>query len=58
MWNVSNLFNPLENSSILNEKTLNKKIIEKLLNEILSTDRQENDDRIGVNAQDNDIKWN
>ena len=58
MWNVSNLFNPLENSSILNEKTLNKKIIEKLLNEILSTDRQENDDRIGVNAQENDIKWN
>ena len=58
MWNVSILFNPLENSSILNEKALNKKIIEKLLNEILSTDRQENDGRIGVNAQENDIKWN
>lgn len=53
-----NLFNPLENSSILNEKALNKKIIEKLLNEILSMDRQENDGRIGVNAQENDIKWN
>ena len=58
MWNVSILFNPLENSSILNEKALNKKIIEKLLNEILSMDGQENDGRIGVNAQENDIKWN
>ena len=58
MWNISNLFNPLENSSILNEKALNKKIIEKLLNEIFSMDRQENDDRIEVNAQENDIKRN
>ena len=58
MWNISNLFNPLENSSILNEKTLNKKIIEKLSYEIFLTDRQENDDRIEVNAQKNDIKQN
>ena len=27
-----NLFNPLENSGIINEKVLNKKAIEKLLN--------------------------
>lgn len=41
-----NLFNPLENSSILNKKTLNRKTIEKVLNEILSVDRQENEGRL------------
>ena len=41
-----NLFNPLENSSIISKKILNKRTIKKLLNEILSTDRQENEDRI------------
>ena len=40
-----NLFNLLENSSVLNEKTLNRKTIEKFLNEILSKDKQENEDR-------------
>ena len=53
-----NLFNALENSRILNEKTLNRKTIEKLLNEILSMYRQENDDRIEAFAQENDIKRN
>ena len=53
-----NLFNTLENSRILNEKTLNRKTIEKLLNEILSMDRQENEDRIEAFAQENDIKRN
>ena len=37
-----NLFDPLEDSSIINEKSLNKWTIEKLVNEILMTDRQEN----------------
>ena len=40
-----NLFNLLENSSVLSEKTLNRKTIEKFLNEILSKDKQENEDR-------------
>ena len=31
-----NLFNPLEDSSIINEKGLSEKTIEKLLNEILT----------------------
>ena len=35
-----NLFNPLDNSGILSEKNLNKRTIEKLLNEILSTNRR------------------
>ena len=51
-----NLFNPLENSSIINEKNLNKLTIEKLLNEILLTDRQENDNRIEQFAEENDIR--
>ena len=41
-----NLLNPLENSSILNKKTLNMKTIEKVLNEILSVGRQENEGRL------------
>ena len=36
----------LFNSSIINEKNLIKGTIEKLLNEILSTDRQENENII------------
>ena len=51
-----NLFNPLENSSIIIEKFLNKRAIEKLLNEILSTDRQENENRREQFAEENDIR--
>ena len=40
-----NLFKPLDNNSILNEKNSNKRMIEKLLNEILSSGRQENENR-------------
>ena len=46
-----NLFNPLDNSSILSEKNLNKRTIENLLNEILLTDRKEHESRIEVIAQ-------
>ena len=41
-----NFFNPLESSDVISEKILNKRTIKKLLNEILSTDRQENGNRI------------
>ena len=51
-----NLFNPLENSSIIIEKILNKRTIEKLLNEILSTDRQENENRRKQFAEENYIQ--
>ena len=51
-----NFFNPLENSSIINENNLNKRTIEKLLNEILSTDRQENENRIEQFAEENNIQ--
>ena len=40
-----NLFNPLENSGIFNEKKLDSRTIERLLNKILSTDIQENESR-------------
>ena len=61
MWNVSSLFyiiNALGTGSILSEKNLNERTIEKLLNEILSTDRQENESRIEAFAQENSISWN
>ena len=51
-----NLFNPLENSSIIIEKILNKRTIEKLLNEILSTDRQENENGREQFAEENYIQ--
>ena len=50
-----NLFNPLEDSSFVNEKSLSKQANEKLLNEILTTDRQENERRIEQFAEENDI---
>ena len=50
-----NLFNPLDNSSILSKKTLNKRTIEKLPNEILSIDKQENESRIEAFSQENNI---
>ena len=51
-----NLFNPLENSSIISKKSLNKQTIEKLLDEILSTDRQENENRIEQFVKENNIQ--
>ena len=50
------LFKPLENSSIINEKILNKRTIEKLLNEVLSTDRQVNENRIEQFTEESDIQ--
>ena len=40
-----NLFNPIENSQIISDKTFTKKTIEKLLNEIFTTDKDENESR-------------
>ena len=49
------LFILLEDSRIINQKSLSKQTIEKLLNEILTTDRQENERRIEQFAEGNDI---
>ena len=51
-----NLFNTLENSSIINNNILNKRTTEKLLNEILSTDRQENEYRIEQFTEKSDMQ--
>ena len=51
-----NLFNLLEVSSIINERILSKQTIEKLLNKILTTDRQENERRIEQFAEEYDIR--
>ena len=51
-----NFFNLLENSSIVNEKSLNKQTIGKLSSEILSTDRQENEEKIDQFSEENDIQ--
>ena len=51
-----NLFNSLENSSIVNEKSLNKRTIKKLVNETLSAFKQENEDRINQFTEENDIQ--
>ena len=48
-----NLFNPLEDITIINEKSLSKRTIEKLLNEILTTDKQENERRIEQFVENN-----
>ena len=58
-----NLFNLLENSSINSKKSLNKQTIEKLLNETLWTDRQENENTIEQFTEESNIlqgyrKWN
>ena len=51
-----NLFKPLENSTIINKKILNKRTIEKFLNEVLSTDRQVNENRIEQFTEESDMR--
>ena len=51
-----NLFNPVENSQIISDKTLTKKAIEKLLNETFATDKDENESRIEDFIYDSEIK--
>ena len=51
-----NLFYTLKNSSIINEKTLNKNMIEKLLNKILSTNKQDNKNRVEIFVKENELE--
>ena len=50
-----NLFRPMENSKIINDKKLNEKTMEKLLNQMFTLDRQRNENRIERFAKENDI---
>ena len=56
LYSFVNLFNPDENSAIIEDKTLTKKTMEKLLNEILSTDREENKRKIEDFIDEKQIK--
>ena len=51
-----NLFMPLENSLIINDKKLSKSTIEKLLNEIFSLDRSKNEVAIEKFAEEKNIE--
>ena len=51
-----NLFHTLKNSSIINEKIFKKNMIEKLLNKILSTDKQDNENRVEIFVKENELK--
>ena len=55
LYFYKNLFNPLESSTIIHDEKLNKKSIEVLLNEILSTNKEENEDRIKAFAHETNI---
>ena len=46
LYFYKNLFNPVKNSSILNHEHLTKETLEILLNEILSTDQNNNECRV------------
>ena len=50
-----NLFVPFENSSIIEDKTLNKRTIEKILNEIFSLNRETNEKIMENFAKEKDI---
>ena len=50
-----NLFTPLENSSIVNDKKLSKTTLEKLLNEIFYLDRDKNESLVEQFAEEKDI---
>ena len=51
-----NLFMPFENSSIIKDTKLSKKTIEKLLNDIFSLNRDENQKEVEKFAEEKDIK--
>ena len=51
-----NLFTPIEGSSIINDKTLSKSTLKKLLNEIFSLDRDNNEKKIEQFAEEYEIR--
>ena len=50
-----NLFTPLENSSIVNDKKLSKSTLEKLLNEFFCLDRDKNESLVEQFTEEKDI---
>ena len=50
-----NLFNPHKSGKTIHAKKLNKKTVEVLLNEKLSTNQEENEDRVEAFTNENNI---
>ena len=55
LYFYTNLFTPLEGSKIINDKKLSKTTIEKLLNEIFSLNKRENEKLVEEFAEENNI---
>ena len=51
-----NLFMPLENSAITNDKKLSKTTLGKLLNEIFYLDRDKNEEAVGQFVEEKNIR--
>ena len=51
-----NLFKPMDGSSIIQDKTLSKSTIEKLLNKIFSLDRDNNEKLVEPFVEENEIR--
>ena len=56
LYFYANLFSPVENSKIITGKSLTKKTIEKLLNQIFRTEKNENESRIEAFINENKIR--
>ena len=56
LYFYANLFSPVENSKIITSKSLTKKTIEKLLNQIFRTEKNENKSRIEAFINENKIR--
>ena len=50
-----NIFDPEEKSKIINHETVNKRTIEAILNEVLTTDANENEQVIGKFKEEYDL---
>ena len=58
LYFYKNLFDPDENSKILNDEHLTKKTVETLLNEIFSTNKNENERKVAEFAEEYNISKN
>ena len=58
LYFYKNLFDPSENSKILNDEHLSKKTVETLLNEMFSTDKNEKKRKVAEFAEEYNISKN
>ena len=55
LYFCKNLFDPARNSKIINDEFLTKKTVTTLLNEIFSTNKESNGEKMKEFAKDNDL---